>query len=301
MSAVVATSRTVEPQPEALAATFDALFRQLAARLEEAPSTRPLGPDRIPVREIRTAAALFAARSSGRADDLGSDQGHARELERALRAMPEDAREFDPLVVFEIAGTDFCVDGHHRLAVYRAVSGPTALVPVVRIGGTLGHAVAASVQANSMTFLPMSRAERQEAAWKLVKIGQGSKREQAALSGMGETFIAKLRRLKRALEESHSGHEWGSLWEAERLARGGEVALPDWTDEMADAEVAEYVGRLRKTLGAKLHRRLPAVVRAMAEIVGPAILWETMREEVERSGHFEFATGDEDPDDDAAF
>lgn len=161
-------------RPKFLAATFDGLYRQLSAMLEAVPSMLPLGPDRVRVDSIRIAPALFEARSSGRKVDHGGNQGHAWALERVLRAKPQDAQEFDPVTVFEIAGEDFCVDGHHRLAVYRNVLGAAALVPVVRIGGTLGGAVAASVQANSKLFIQMNHSERQEAAWKLVKIGQGA-------------------------------------------------------------------------------------------------------------------------------
>jgi len=264
-------------------ATFDALFRQLSARLDEVPSVKPLGADRVAASAVRALPELFAARSSGRARDRGCFDGHAIALERTLRAMPEGERAFAPVTVFEVAGADYCVDGHHRLAVYVKVLGPDALVPVERIGGTLGDAVARSVAANNVTFLPMRLTERQEAAWKLVKIGQGSKREQAALSGMSESFVAKLRRLRRCLEKSHPEGSWGSLWEAEKLSRG-EGAEEDWTEDKSDAEIAEYEHRLRKAFGSKTHRRLPAIVAAMANIVGPNVLWEAIRE-VHQSEH----------------
>lgn len=300
MSVATAIPQQLASRSQPLDATFDALHRQLSIRLEVATSILPLGDDRVAVGTIKVAPALFAARSSGRRDDHGGDQGHARELERALRAKPEDAREFDPLVVYEIDGEDFCIDGHHRLAVYHKVVTPATFIPVVRIGGTLGDAVAASVKANSSLFLQMNHAERQEAAWKLVKIGYGSKREQASLSGMGETFIAKLRRLKRQLEKSHSGDEWGSLWEAERLAQSSdESGDNEWTEEMEAAKVAEYVRLLRRALGSRLHKQTDTVIAALISIIGADRLAEAVHQNIaddDLSGFW--FTGSEDDDDD---
>jgi hypothetical protein len=230
------------------------------------------------VGDIKVAPPLFAARSSGRKDDHGGHKGHAWSLERVLRAKPQDAQEFDPITVFEIAGEDFCVDGHHRLVVYRAVLGGAASVPVFRIGGTLGDAIAASVQANTKLFLQMNHAERQEAAWKPVKIAHGSKREQAELSGMSETFIAKLRRLKRKLEERHPGEDWGSLWEAERLANATDGEdIGEWTEEMEAEKVAEYARRLRRALGENIRLQPVRVMAALMSILGPLSVVEAVR------------------------
>jgi adenine-specific DNA glycosylase len=113
---------------------------------------------------------------------------------------------------------------------------------------------------------------------------------------MSESFVAKLRRLRRCLEKSHPEGSWGSLWEAEKLSRG-EGAEEDWTEEKSDAEIAEYEHRLRKAFGSKTHRRLPAIVAAMANIVGPNVLWEAVRD-VHQSEHEEER---EDLDEDCPF
>lgn len=301
MNLAVSQQQRAAPRLRSLATTFDALHNQLAARLEKASRMLPLGADRVSVGSIKTAPALFAARSSGRRDDHGDDQGHARELERALRAKPEDAREFDPITVYEIDGEDFCVDGHHRLAVYRKVLSPAKHVPVVRIGGTLADAIAASVRANSGLFLQMNYSERQEAAWKLVKIGYGSKREQSALSGVGETFIAKLRRLKRHLQEHHGGKEWGSLWEAERLVRGTDEDGDEWTEEMEAAKVAEYARLLRRALGSRLHQQTDTVIAALISIIGTERLAEAVRQNIAGDELSDFRFEHDEDDDDLPF
>lgn len=275
----------------------------LYARLADNPPVKPLGPDRVRVEDVRVAPALFEARSSGRDQDHGGHKGHAWSLERVLRAKPLDTREFDPITVFEIAGDDFCVDGHHRLAVYRAVVGGAAFIPVVRIGGTLSEAIALSVQANTKLFLQMNHAQRQEAAWKLVKIAHGSKREQAEWSGMGETFIAKLRRLKRKLEEHHSGEHWGSLWEAERLANAVDGKNEDdWTEEMEAEKVAEYARRLRRALGENIRLHPERVMAALMSILSPLAVIDAVRQAVpEGLDLSEYGFIHEDDEEDCAF
>lgn len=148
--------------------TFGATFRKLVKAINDHPSDarrRPIGPDQVTLKSIRRAPTLFAARSSGRGKDTGGYQEQARELHRALKAMPKEARFFDPITVFEIAGQDYCVDGHHRIAAYHAAKA-TGKVPVVRIGGSLSEAIEAGIRANSKTVLPMTHQERRESAWK---------------------------------------------------------------------------------------------------------------------------------------
>ncbi len=249
--------------------TFDGAFRRLNDIISQYPQgspRKPLGPDMVPVKLITRIPSLFSARTSGRDNDNGGFEEHARDLHRALKGMPSELKQFDPIIVFEVGGKDYCVDGHHRIAAYLAAK-VTGKVPVKRIGGTLEEAIAAAIEANSKTVLPMTRLQRHEAAWKLVKIGHGSKEQQAQRSGMGQTFIAELRRLRRKLTETHPEGDWGSLWEAHSLVTDCEP-MPEWTEEMEQAEIDEYVRRLKKSFGSKLHRRQAAVVGALASIIG---------------------------------
>ncbi|MCG6114232.1 MAG: hypothetical protein MEQ84_03450 [Mesorhizobium sp.] len=250
-----------------MAESFDEALRRLSELETSHVARKATGPGQVRPQDIIRVPALFAARSTGKAADHGGQQHHAKELERVLSGKLRGEQFFDPITVYEVGGRDHCVDGHHRLAVYltRGVQEP---VPVFRLGGTLRDAIAASVRLNSKTFLPMDRKQREEAAWKLVKISHGSKAEQAAWSGMGTSFIAKLRRLRKTLEEQRHNEDWGSLWEAEKLARGTGGERIEWTEEMEQREIEEYRKRLLKTFGQKLHTRTSSVVAALGELIG---------------------------------
>lgn len=252
--------------------TFDEAFRDLNAKIDaysQDKPMKPLGDDMVNLSSIRMIPTLFSPRSSGRSKDRGDYAGHAQELTRALKTMPEGEKHLDPIVVYEAAGQDYCVDGHHRLHAYRKAK-VAGKVPVRRIGGTLSEAIAAGVAANSKHVLPMTRAERHEAAWKLVKIEHGSKAEQARWSGNGQSFIAELRRLKKRLQEAHPGEDLGALWEAKRMDT--EEASEEWNKEMEEKEIAEYVERLRKSFGSKLHKRTSSVVAALASIISAQLM-----------------------------
>lgn len=257
--------------------TFDEAFARLNILIQEYPKDKPkrtLGPTSVQLRSIKRLPQLFSVRSSGRSKDNGGSQEHADALVRTLKAKPQGERWLDPVVVFEVAGVDYCVDGHHRIVAYKRAK-VQGKVPVTRIGGSLADAIAASVKLNSKVILPLTREQRHEAAWKLVKIGHGTKELQAQLSGMGQTFIAELRRLKRGLTVTHPEVDWGSLWEAKRLEQG-EKDRPEWTEEMGQAEIEEYAHRLLKTFGRKLHTRTTAVVCALASIITPQCVVESL-------------------------
>ncbi|MEJ5084143.1 hypothetical protein CQ059_01275 [Brucella pseudogrignonensis] len=260
--------------------TFGVTFRKLVKAMNEYPPDarrKPLGPDKVALKSIRRVPTLFAARSSGRATDTGGYQEQAHELHRVLRAMPKDARYFDPITVFEIVGQDYCVDGHHRIAAYYAAE-ITGKVPVLRIGGTLSAAIEAGIKSNSKTVLPMTLEERKEAAWKLVRIGHGTKEQQALWTGTSSRTIARLRSLKKQLEEKHPVDDWGCVWEARKLLEENEGTQKEWGEDDLAAEVEDYVKRLRKAFYHKLHTRLPAIVQALAEVTSGAAIVDALNE-----------------------
>lgn len=134
----------------------------------------------------------------------------------------------------------------------------------------------------------------------------GSKREQAELSGMSETFIAKLRRLKRTLEGSHAGADWGSLWEAEKLAKAADGEdTEEWTEEMEAEKVAEYARRLRRALGENIRHHPERVMAALMSILGPLAVLDAIRSavpaDIDLSAYGFAHEDDHHDDDDCAF
>jgi hypothetical protein len=119
--------------------------------------------------QIKVAAdGIFQWRD--REEDPERKPHHVGVLVHDLRITGEP---FDPLVVFPAGGRYFVMEGHHRLAAYEAVNWSDP-IPVELFRGTLQDARIAALESNHNDKLPMSRAEKSNAAWRLVVEGQPS-------------------------------------------------------------------------------------------------------------------------------
>jgi hypothetical protein len=109
----------------------------------------------------------------------------ARYIATLVHALRVTREPLDPLLVFPAGGKYFAIDGHHRLAAYRAENwdGP---VPVEAFKGSLEGARMIALRGNSKDKLPMSRVEKSNAAWRLVKENELSKQAIIDL-GLGHT------------------------------------------------------------------------------------------------------------------
>ena len=111
-------------------------------------------------------------------------QEHTLELARALK----DGRRFPPLTVYLIGEKFYVLDGHHRLDAYHTV-GWTKPVPVTLFKGSFEDAWTHALQANSATKLPMTRDEKSEAAWKLIKTTSRTPDQMNALTGSSRSNL----------------------------------------------------------------------------------------------------------------
>jgi hypothetical protein len=125
----------------------------------------PEVPAMFPLKHIHVADRVFQWRLPH--EDVAAKEGHIHNLARAL----QDDTPFDPILVFPAGKQVYVIDGHHRLAAYRAVKWSKP-VPVEAFTGTLGDAQLAALTLNVKDKLPMSRDEKAEAAWRLVKTGK---------------------------------------------------------------------------------------------------------------------------------
>jgi hypothetical protein len=116
---------------------------------------------RIPINELVVAENVFQWR--GRYSNLQAQDAHMRELVRAL----ETGKDLEPVTVITLGEKLYLVDGHHRLAAYVAVKKET--VPVLHFKGTLHEAWLRSLAANVRDKLPITREDKFEAAFTLVK------------------------------------------------------------------------------------------------------------------------------------
>ena len=185
-------------------------------------------------REIATDAA-FQFRQQG------TDTAHAKSLAQTLRTVGD----LDPILVWQEADADgqptgrlVLLDGHHRLAAYATAKGHRGAVPAVVLMGDRTGAMLAAVKANSRESLPLTKNERMDAAWRLVRLP--SKRltvpAVAEAAGVAPRTVDNMRKRWKAVEAA--GKEVTGHWWRDRLDE-----LPEMKDrpEMTDAQLLDFV------------------------------------------------------------
>ena len=195
----------------------------------------------LPIAEIEAVEPLFQPRPF--------DEQHAMEIASAIKA----GRNVGPLLVYAAGGRVLLLDGHHRLEAYKA-AGVTAPVAVEFFTGTPKDAVLVARARNSPTKKAMSKMDRLNAAWVLVKLGEHTKAAicDATLASKGS--VDAMRNVLKAIG-SEEAAECKTWWQARRVAdrkAGGkdmtEAERRTWREEQAD----QWADRLAKTFTTKM-------------------------------------------------
>lgn len=252
-----------------MAAVVDETFEEGLARLrleglEGGGENSPL-PARLAVSEIALAPAVFQGRGNAKADG-STDGGHLAALVRALAAKSRSCQFLDPVTVYRVGAKAYLVDGHHRLAAYRAAK-TTLPVPVRWFEGSLEGAVQESAGSNQKAKLPMRPQERQEMAWRLTIMGGASKRRVAEVTGASERAIASMRATLQEYREKFPEEPVGGLWDTRRRLAGDETDWR-WSEEEVEAAIEEIVERARKAFGGSLNRRPDQFAEALLRFCG---------------------------------
>ncbi|WP_313253351.1 ParB/RepB/Spo0J family partition protein [Stenotrophomonas acidaminiphila] len=161
LEALLTEWRTIEPQQVAL------------SRIKEAEAYQP--------RNVR----LAPFRDRGRLEE--ASEAHVADLASKLG----DGRDLDPLLIADIDGILYLIDGHHRLKAYRRAGRQSA--PVRIRGSTEAEALVASKAANcDGVKLPMHTEQRREAAWQYLAMltmqGRQALPNGESLRSIGRTF-----------------------------------------------------------------------------------------------------------------
>ena len=224
---------------------FDKLRREAQKQ-----SPKPL-PDRIKLSSIKLMPELFQPRR-------GMDDKHVSDLRRRLR----NDSDLDPVWVLQVGSRAYLIEGHHRLQAYKEEGKPD--IPIKPFKGTIEQAVAFAGRANSRLKLSMTNGERQNYAWRLVRLNEHSITEISEAAGVSPRQVSKMRAAKHKLE--HRAHGYGSWREADRAARGlgsrridGEQ-LQEKLTQLAEA----HAKRLSKAFGGSLIRNPEVAAWALA-------------------------------------
>ncbi|QOJ34413.1 MAG: ParB N-terminal domain-containing protein [Nitrospira sp.] len=205
----------------------------------------PLSPEeaalrRLPIHDVRTVEALFQPRQL----EEGTAQSgqHLEELKRALQARSR----LDPITVFKIGGEWVCIDGHHRLEAYRQAGRKRLThIPVKIFIGSLEEALCFSIAANAPDKLNLSRADKYEAAWRLVLLGRFSASQISRTSTVSERTVHNMRNNLQRLRHEYpalKGEEW--TWQnVKEVFRGVGSEYGEHWEETKAKEIANELAR----------------------------------------------------------
>lgn len=196
--------------------------------------------------------------------------------ERHIRALRDAVAKYgtlEPVTVWWDGRSWVCVDGHHRMRAYLLQGKSNDSIPVLVFEGTPEAALARAASANTQDKLQMTSAEKANAAWRLVVMGEGlSKRSQAQCTGTSERQVAYMRSAKAALLEDPNIQPRAlaeMTWEEARRRAVGKDQ-DGWSAEEEDARVEKMAMALRKALGPTAERQ-PGVFLKALEVYSPML------------------------------
>jgi ParB/Sulfiredoxin domain len=134
------------------------------------------------------------------------DERHTQEL---VRVISEHKKPLDPILVTAIGKKFYVVDGHHRVDAYSTV-GWTRPVPVEYFEGSLNEARVEAFKRNSKNKLSMTREDKFEGAWRLVKEGEHTQVQIAAITTVAVRTISTMGSTLRKYGERVANSPQGS-------------------------------------------------------------------------------------------
>jgi hypothetical protein len=229
----------------------------------------------VPVAELVLAEKVFQWR--GEHSDLHAEERHMRELTRAL----ELGQNLEPIVVITLCKKLYVVDGHHRLAAYAAL-GKTK-VPVQHFKGDLRTAFLKSLDTNIRDKLPITRKDKFEAAFRLVKhkkqyVLSMTWEDIAQRAVVSERLVYKMQAMLQKNPE-----EWASTWvKALMNAQDQETDYQPGSDEFRNEHARKMADQIMAKVGMNLTENpdITAIALGMISEELPRALIEEWTEEV---------------------
>lgn len=197
----------------------------------------------------------------------------------ALRKTLRNTGRLDPVIIWQEidaagnpTGRLVLLDGHYRVAAYRAEQADGKVdgngIPALLIKCDRVEAHLEALKANAKDTLPLTAAERLNAAWSLVRAypKEISKPRLAEASGVAERTIANMRsQLRKFLEAKKSPD--GNWLIDRRFPNENEFTPP--TDEARQIMVSTLAKAIRDALNETRTRDIEIIGDALEEALGP--------------------------------
>jgi len=231
-------------------------WKELREQLDAGKPAPQNKPTHLSLRQIKRWPEVFQHRNPGK----NTSDGHVR----SLRSSVKQQGELHPLLVWWDGKGWACVDGHHRLEAYRS-SGKASGIPVEVFTGTPEEALREAASRNTRDKLPMSTREKVEAAWHLVAFDGGiSKAETVKATGAGDGTVAKMRRVKKQMEDRNQDCGEFTWEQAQRWARGLQGAPEAWDDTELQQRAQKMASGLQKVFGREAgHKNVDVLALAL--------------------------------------
>lgn len=235
-------------------------IRKLRKCIKDGHSEPEIKPECLALDMMTTVPKVFQHRSG----NLIASDAHVTILKKALER--HDAVVFSPVTICWIGHTWCCIDGHHRLKAYESVR-KMCVIPVQVFSGTLDEAIGHALAANSKDKLPMQVREKSEAAWRLVVGTSLSKAGQSSASGMSESQIALMRRVKMNLIKKGLSVDMlaDMRWFEAMLSDQGKTReLQDTFEDYVEEQGRLLANRLTKAFGKRLTDEPAILAKALS-------------------------------------
>jgi hypothetical protein len=220
----------------------------------KSPAASPL-PGTLRIDAIKQVPEVFQPRGQT------LDEHHVGTLARAIR----NHGALDPVLVIQLGESAYLVDGHHRLEAYGA-AGFNQPVPVEYFSGSLEEAILEAGRTNSKAKLTMTHRDRQNFAWRLIRMRTYSKNEVCEAASVSDGQVANMRRVLKLLGEEADA-DWCGALRASHGLEGG-----DWSDEQREAWMRDRADDLADTLskawGPKPIQQTQVVAMALERYLG---------------------------------
>lgn len=202
---------------------------------------------RVPIKELVVAEKAFQWR--GEHSDLFAEERHMHELMRTL----ELGQNLLAIVVKRIGEELYVIDGHHRLAAYAALGRTT--VPVAYFKRSLYEAFLKSLDANIRDKLPITRKDKLEAAFRLVKhkIRHDTLmtwEEIAQRAVVSERLVYKMAAVLRATSEASEWSWARTLMNAQERDNDYQLDSDEFRNEHARKMADQIMAKVRMNLTA---------------------------------------------------
>ncbi len=244
----------------------------LNERLRNGNPSPTQNPKNLPLHTIASIPELFQPRDM-RHDQIQSTY-HIESLTKALEASASQA--LDPILVWWTGDSWAVIDGHHRLAAYKAhrgskknrkrghkhmsdkdMGGLPLEVPVVVFKGTIAEAILHSTAVNSHDKLPMSKDSKLTRAWQLVTVEMKGVTLKAISRSCAihDRSVSNMRSVwNKAKAECNTEQlaELKSLSWKQANHWNKDAERPPWGDEEREAEINRLRDGLIKSYGKTL-------------------------------------------------